>query len=103
MADAIVHLINQERHADVQSTTTSSRYAFTLFPAAWLLDDNASFVVRLHPPAIGRMGLTDIDGKEFNLIPIAFFQFFQGPKLRPKRPSGKAAEHEHDRLETDPL
>src|SRR5579883_2777717 len=98
MSDTVVHLIDQQRHTDIQRATASSRHVHALSLVARLWDGDAGFVIRVHPPTIRRMRFADVDGEKLNLVTVAPLQFFQGPKLGPVRPSREAAEYEYHGL-----
>jgi len=59
---------------------------------------DAGLVVGLHPPAVGRVGLFDVDGDELDAVGVAAVQVFQDPKLGSEGASREAAEDQDDGL-----
>lgn len=95
VAHAVVEVVHQQRHTDVQGITAPPRHAHALGFVVWLLDGNADFVIGRQPPTIGGVGLADVDRNKLNAVAITPLQVFQGPKLGPKWPSGEATENQN--------
>ncbi len=64
---------------------------------------HADAVVAFHPPAIGRMGLADIDHDERGAVLVPPVEFLDVPGLAAERPAGEVAEDQDDGLGADQL
>jgi hypothetical protein len=95
---AVVNFVYQHGHGHFQR---GAAFLGDFNPLAFfrgLLEGDAGPVVGEHAPAIGRVGFTNIDRQEFDLVAKTFLQFRQDPRLGSVGASGKAAENKHDRL-----
>ena len=73
------------------------------FVAFRLGGDRADAVVALHPPAVGRMRLADVDHHEVRPVLVPPVKLFDIARVAAERPAGETAEHQDDGLGADQL
>lgn len=94
-ADAIIDIVDQDRHAHFQQIVTLRRHGNPFEGRLGLGCDDADPVIRLHAPTVSGMSFTNIHGQELDPIAILLAQVVEGPKLGPERPSGEAPKDEN--------
>ena len=98
MADAVVHLVHDQRALSSSRRHSISRRFRSARRRSSVGRMRRRRVVRRHPPAVGRVCFADVDVDELNPVAVLLVQPFEVPKLGTVRPSGKAPEDEHHRF-----
>lgn len=96
MADSVVDLIDQKRHAHLQRSAASGCDLCAIGGRLRLRHRHTGFVIRAHPPPVGRMCFANINGQKFSALLVLLVQIFEDPKLGSEGASREAAENDHD-------
>ncbi len=98
VAYAVVDAVDQDGHAHFEQVVTLGGHVDALKVGFGLGDGDADAIVRIHSPAVDRMGFADIDSEELGAIAVLVAQVIEGPKLGPERPSRETAKDQDDGL-----
>ena len=97
-AHAVIDAVDQDRHAHFEQIVALRDDFDPLKVGFRLGNTDAHAIVRIHPPAVGRMRFADIHGQGLGTIAVFVAQIIEGPKLGPERPSREAAEDQDEGL-----
>ncbi len=102
-ADGVVDRVDQHREAEVERLAAGPGDPDPLVVGPGLAERDADPVVALHLPAVGRVGLADVDHHERGPVLVAPVELLDVPGLAAERPAGEVAEDQHHRLRADEL